>query len=305
MTQRTSLLWQAWAVARRWGPALVTALGTILCVIALIAMSRNHGVTISPDRMLLAGAVALCAISLLLSASAWRAYLAAVSGSEIPFSVALRQQSMVLLGKYVPGKVAGIAARITANAGTIPARRTTLATAIEQAGGLVAAAMLGAATAVAMHSVLGSVLLVAVLVVSGTLLPGRVISLLPNGKASQIPAMGMIARGFVLQLMQWSMLILLAAVMSKLVRPDLEAATLIALGGLYGLAVVAGQLAFVFPGGIGPREAAFAWLASAQLPLAEAFGIAFLLRVATTLIDLASLVAFLPRGSNPHTDNRS
>lgn len=212
---------------------------------------------------------------------------------------------MVLLGKYVPGKVAGIAARITANAGTIPARRTTLATAIEQAGGLVAAAMLGAATAVAMHSVLGSVLLVAVLVVSGTLLPGRVISLLPNGKASQIPAMGMIARGFVLQLMQWSMLILLAAVMSKLVRPDLEAATLIALGGLYGLAVVAGQLAFVFPGGIGPREAAFAWLASAQLPLAEAFGIAFLLRVATTLIDLASLVAFLPRGSNPHTDNRS
>src|SRR6185503_13157723 len=92
-------------------------------------------------------------VSTVAAAAAWRIILYGFSGRRIPFAEALAQLGLVLIGKYVPGKVSGIAARVLANRHTCPARIVVTATLFEWVGALGAAGLVGLCAYVAADSV--------------------------------------------------------------------------------------------------------------------------------------------------------
>jgi hypothetical protein len=65
------------------------------------------------------------------------------------------------------------------------------------------------------------------------------------------------------------------------------------LAGSYGVAVIVGTAALLFPGGIGPREGAFVWMAGHAIGIERAFALALALRVATTLIDIVGALGYI------------
>lgn len=273
-------------------------IGAVLCALALHQMLVSKAVTLHPDPFHF-GIIFFCSIAnLSLSALAWRFFLYAVSGCRIGLREAMSQVGLLLVGKYVPGKISGVAARIFANSPTIAARRVAFATALEQAGGMAAALLLGSLAfwgsgRIGVLMVISALAIISLWIVPPVLtVMVRRWSFFSLGDAPEL-GVSVLRRAFVVQTLQWAVLLLLVLSVASMVAPEMKMAVLLQIGGAYALAVIAGQLAFLFPGGIGPREGAFVWLLSGPVTPPQALAIALALRVATTAIDLLGGVGYL------------
>ena len=281
--------------------------GIAFCLLALRKMLVNQSVAIHVSPGLAAMAVFAGAVATVAAAAAWRAMLFAFSGQRISFSEALAQLGLVLIGKYVPGKVSGIAARVVANKHLCPARTVVTATLFEWMGALAAAALVGVCAYVVNESLwLTFIIALAALPVwwtSPLLIEWslrRWKKLAHFSGAVQIN-IGAVRLALALQVVQWFGLIGLIIAVARMVIGAKSAMDLLCMAGAYGIAVVVGQLIVVFPGGIGPREGVFIWLVSASAGTAGAVALALALRIATISLDLVAALAYVVRHLGPRT----
>jgi uncharacterized membrane protein YbhN (UPF0104 family) len=227
---------------------------------------------------------------------AWRRLLADL-GSKLPIPVAARVTFMAQLGKYVPGAVWSFAAHVELGHDyDVPRRRgaasVVIALALVVAAGLlIAAATLPLASPAAARKYLLFLAVVPVIVVC--LAPPIMRRLLDFALKliRQEPleqsvswrglsvAMGWTVVGWLLSGLQvW----LLLADMAK----DGLHSVLIAIGA-YALACSLSLLLVVFPGGIGAREVILVAALAPVLPHGAALAVALVVRVVTTVSDLA------------------
>ncbi|HEX5122732.1 MAG TPA: lysylphosphatidylglycerol synthase domain-containing protein [Rhodanobacteraceae bacterium] len=297
--------------------ALFTLAGFVLCIVALGKLGFRQDLANFAHAGIVATLFATALAALIASAFSWRNYLLALSGHRLAFGAAFYQVALVLTGKYVPIILGGVFARVAANAGRVRPASVVGATLLEQCGALAAATWVGAACiAGAYVPVAGIALLVlafaAALIAPACAKPVLAIILWLRARFRREPAIAgevsdrrAASRAWIAQVVQWVVLSLFVGTVLHAMRPDLPSADLLKLCGAYGVAVVVGIAAFMFPGGLGPREATFIWIAGHVVDYDVALAMASALRVAMTGIDLLAGAGYLLHWTTHAIEKRS
>jgi uncharacterized membrane protein YbhN (UPF0104 family) len=272
--------------------------GLAFCVVSLIRTQAEHPVVLSVTAPAAIAFLAFAIAALGARAGAWRRYVRAFIGTEPGLADAAYQSWLMLVAKYVPIMIAGFVARVASYAAHAPAHRVVLATLTELMGAVGAATLIGLGCLAIFRFPLGTPAIVAAALVGAWLVPRVLIQLLDLvarwrhlGPVRSVFAIGLenqreLRAAFAMQLLQWLALGGFVATSAHVVAPALAAPVLLAICGAYALAVVLGIAIVFLPGGIGAREAAFVWLASAFVDTPEALRLAMALRVAMSLLDL-------------------
>jgi hypothetical protein len=273
--------------------------GLAFCVVTLheagIAQYRNL------LRPALIGGLALATAAVLVASTlAWREYFRAVSACRLTFAEAFYQLGIVLIGKYVPIILGGVLARVGANASRTSASNVIGATILEQCGGLASGAAVAAVFLATWASPAAGVAVALAAVAAAAIAPyvaGPAIALMHWLRARirrtddfHVASIGRapVRIAWLAQLSAWAALSVFIALIVRGLRPDMASSQIVFLIGAYLFSVMLGVAAFVFPGGIGAREAAFVWIAGRLVGYDTALVIATALRVAMTGIDLAA-----------------
>lgn len=287
--------WAETELLRRWLKWVALWLGLLLCVYALWRARDVAGDAIG--RM---DVTAWVAVALLLTAGwwlavmAWRRYVQAYAGHALSWRVAMRQQGLLLVGKYVPGGVFGFLARLY-DAPAAPRERLFWAGLAEQATGVAMPVAFGGVLywAAWQESLawLGLVFPLPLLAVVGIWLLHRFAAKLPwlknHAGVSLAPAWRHIGVAVILQcthLVAWMVLI---AVLAHLIF-GLSGYTLLGIAAAFCLAVAAGMLVVFAPGGIGVREVVLVGLTSPWLDTTQAIFLSALLRMLSSAVDAAA-----------------
>jgi hypothetical protein len=285
--------------------AAFTLVGFVFCIVALGKLGFRQDLANFAHIGIIAMLLATAVSALIASALSWRYYLLALAGYRLAFGAAFYQVALVLIGKYVPIILGGVFARVAANAGRVRPASVVGATLLEQCGALAAATWIGAACiAYAYMPLAGLALLVlafaAALIAPAAATPVLATILWLRARFRHEPALeGAVtdrraaSRGWIAQVAQWIALSLFVGSVLHAMRPDIPNADLLMLCGAYGLAVVVGIAAFMFPGGLGPREATFIWIAGHVVEYDVALAMASALRLAMTGIDLLAGAGYL------------
>lgn len=228
-----------------------------------------------------------------LALASWRSYLRAYTGRVYSWRTVIRQTGYLLIGKYVPGGVIGFAARVYDEP---DAQRKPLVWAgiAEQTVNAIMSLCVGAVLYIAAFKSnlvwLACLLFLPPLAVAGVRLLHLVSRRLPwlHKYAHHLePDWRPVACAASLQMIQvmvWAMLLVTLA--HHVYGLGNEAA--IGVAGAFLIAVVAGMLVVVAPGGVGVREATLIGLSSPWLGVAHAVFLATLLRLLTILLDAFS-----------------
>lgn len=286
-------------LARRFFAPVTISVGVVLCGVALGRMLSLQSIHIAADPARLLVVSVLVATNMFVAALAWRAFLRGFCQRLINWRDAVSQVGLVLVGKYVPGKISGIAARVVANTPACSARSVTVATIFEQLGSMAMAGILGCAAYIAPDAPLAALVLLLLTIVS-CCIGGNVVRWLllrwPRfSRLVQVANMEpkSVSHAFSLQGLQWLGLSVMVVLVAQMVTSGQHFLALLQVAGAYGMAVVVGQLAIVFPGGIGPREGAFVWIAGNIIPSSEALALALVLRIVTSGMDLLAGLAYV------------
>jgi len=297
--------------------ALFTLAGFVLCIVALGKLGFRHDLANFARAGIVALLLATALAALIASALSWRHYLLALSGYRLSFGAAFYQVALVLTGKYVQIILGGVFARVAANAGRVPPASVVGATLLEQCGALAAATWIGAACVASAYLPLAGIALLALAFAAAVVAPAAARPVLATilwlrsrlrheaaleGAVSDRRAA---SRAWIAQLAQWIALSLFVGTVLHAMRPDLATAELLKLCGAYGIAVVVGIAAFMFPGGFGPREATFVWIAGHVVDYDVALAMASALRVAMTGIDLLAGAGYLLHWATHAIEKRS
>lgn len=231
---------------------------------------------------------------------AWICFVRAHTGQTIRTSDAVRQSGLLLVGKYIPGGVFGFVARL--RDGRSEQRSALLVSGlVEQFVGISVPLLLGSIAYMAAHH--GWLILTLTLVVP---LITWLISLFWNRiclfdelrrrysglLAIKPDPVTLLAASFLVSLQVATYMSIVALVAYQIFSLDLLAS--IGTAGAFALAVSAGMMAILVPGGIGIRESALIALALPFLMVEHAVFLAALMRVILTIFDLvAGVVAVL------------
>lgn len=285
--------------------SMFTLAGLVFCVVALSKLGFREDLANFAHADLVAMLFAAAVAALVASALSWRHYLLALSGRRLSFGAAFHQVTLVLMGKYIPIVVGGIFARVAANAGRVPPSNVVGATLLEQFGALVAATWVGTACIAGAYSLRAGFALLALAFAGAVVAPALAKPVLwmifwLRSRLRREPAMGDVppnpratSRAWIAQVAQWIALSVFVGSVLHAIQPDISKVDLLKLCGAYGIAVVVGIAAFMFPGGLGPREATFIWIASHVVEYHVALAMASALRVAMTGIDLLAGAGYL------------
>ncbi|MET0232512.1 MAG: lysylphosphatidylglycerol synthase domain-containing protein, partial [Rhodanobacteraceae bacterium] len=222
-----------------------------------------------------------------------------------------------LIGKYVPIILGGVLARVGANASRTSAANVIGATILEQcgalaSGGVVAVAFLAGWASPIAGAAVALAAIAAAAVAPSVAIPAIALMhwLRARIRRSDDFRIASIERApvriaWLAQLFAWAALSAFVALIVCGLHPELEPSQVVFLVGAYLLAVMLGVAAFMLPGGIGAREAAFVWMAGGIVGYDNALVMATALRIAMTGIDLVAgagcLLYGMTRGSRqPH-----
>jgi glycosyltransferase 2 family protein len=248
-----------------------------------------------------------------LAVAGWRQLVAAYTGEMPGWTQSFRQSGLLLVGKYVPGGVFGFLARLY---DVHHSRRAShLAAGLaEQLLGVLAPTIIGAicyCAAIARMPLLLMLLVAAPFIIAAGLVAAeRIVRKLrwrrgDIHRALKVPHRTLApAAIFCAQQLVW---VGLASWIAKDMS-NLSALNAIGVGGCFGLAVAAGMLIVLVPGGIGVREGAFVALAMTWMDSAHAVVLASVLRLSSVCLDmLAGLVALVLKRVMPSSafDDRS
>ncbi len=269
--------------------------GLALCIYALWrsqALSMKRHEQLDLPHWIYAGF--LLTLILLFAIASWRTYLRAYLLNEADWHTATRQLGLLLIGKYIPGGIFGFLLRIYDQPRTQRLKLLWASIADQSIG-------LGTTTLVAgvlMATASQRNWLWMILILPIPLLANAGIVLLHHC-AKWVPWLSRhtntapdahngqlcLAASFQLcQAVTWAVLV--AMLTTQLY--DLPPYAAIGTAGAYLLAVGAGMLMVFLPGGIGAREAALTALASPWIDLPQALYLGALMRILTSLVDVAA-----------------
>jgi hypothetical protein len=297
--------------------AIFMRAGFVLCVVALTRLGFRQDLANFAHGRILATLLVMAIAALVASALSWRQYLLALSGERLAFGAAFSQVAIVLTGKYVPIILGGVFARIAANAGRVPPANVVGATLLEQCGALAAATWVGAACIACAYSLPVGLALLVLAFAAAAVAPSLARPVLASilwlrSRFRREPAIEgtspdrrPTSLAWISQIAQWIALSVFVGTILHTMQPELSSADLLKLCGAYGIAVVVGIAAFMFPGGFGPREATFIWIAGHVVEYDVALAMASLLRIAMTGIDLLAGAGYLLQWATHAIEKRS
>lgn len=279
---------------RSWGklvPVLVFLLGVVFCI--GVVRKFGDGVVASAARLEYYEWILLLlwmVVQLVLSVSAWRKYLAAFSASEVSWITAYRQLGLLLIGKYVPGGVFGFLARLHAGQPQTRGRQFAAGLAEQMVGAGMSLA-LGVICFVAAKLQHISWLLLAPLLPFIAVLVVRVISRM-GASFVKLRLLTEFHSGTLVHAATFSMLqhavwaFLVGWVAWRLFEFPVDA--LLGVAGTFGIAVAAGIVMLIAPGGIGVREGVMVGLCHPWLGVANALLLASIMRLLSVGLDLSA-----------------
>jgi uncharacterized membrane protein YbhN (UPF0104 family) len=290
---------------------LVIRLLFIAALVAVgLALVRHFELLDWPDtvhREYLFLALAMQAAFLLIASLAWKQVLQLCIGLSITMGNAALQIMMVLVGKYLPGKVWGMLSRVAVlkQSGT-PLSDGLKASYVEQVVSVHAGLALGALCLTAVWRMEFALLILPVVLASLVLAPryhDALISLLDRwlpermAKVARSCALGHLgvrhyARLFGIYIVEWLAFGgILVAIYLVLYGQGAPVSVYLLLLGANSIAMIIGFFALFAPGGIGVRDGVLVLVLTMQLPAAEALALAVFMRAWLTLFDLLTGLA--------------
>ena len=278
--------------------ASILIAGLAFCVFALQRLQRDYPqhASLSAGGVLLAAGCAM--IALLATALAWQRYMRAFLGERLPPLEAMYQICVMQIGKYVPVMIGGFLARISANAGSLSAKRIVIATTVEQIGAMGSALVIGIDCYVLVRMPVAAPIVIAASVSIVWFIPSLwaiASSLYARLRGSSVsksiaPASGldsgMLRQALAFQFAQMLVMAVFIGTVILQVAPDLSLRSSALMAGAYLMSIVAGIAVVFLPGGMGVREAVFVWLASGEVAASEALRLALAMRIAMSALDL-------------------
>lgn len=244
----------------------------------------------------------LSASLLLVSSCSWRMLLYVASGYRLPLSAAVEQTALMLVAKYIPGKVWGILVRVsTADRFGVKPADVAAMSILEQLVILYVALSLGGIFVVSYHSIPLALGLMFGFIFCGyyfccwfcrlvnTLLKhpwlkGR----FGEGLDLSIFDVRTYLRIVAFYCLMWCLIASVIWTFLQWMQVDLSVLEFFAVLGGYMVAVAIGFLAIFSPGGVGVRESVFVGLSNFVLPLPVLLQLVVMLRLWNILFDLAS-----------------
>jgi uncharacterized membrane protein YbhN (UPF0104 family) len=257
------------------------------------------------DAPVLVAAVAVLALFYLAWAAGYVALLEILAGRRLERRRFASIWGRSLLGRYVPGNVLMVAARVVLGREAGVAARTSLAASVYEQVAMLAVAALGATAFLLWTGRQWSPLLWSVLVIplGLVLLDPAILGPLSRRVLTRLgraPMAVLLTRPQVVLVLAWFALTmgLLAVGTALSVRAVAGArpgdVAYISLGFL--LSWAASMLAFVFPSGLGVREGVFAIVLARHLPTSAAVSLAAASRLLITAVELATVAALVAAG---------
>ena len=276
--------------------------GLLLCVIAVRRYWHESSALLAGIGF--GGAMVIVVAILLmwqLAVASWRQVVVACSGKKIPWRIAARHLTLLLLGKYVPGGVWGFLARLSDSAAYGSLAVMTAAGLVEQWIGLAMVSLLGGIALAAAYWKCWALLFGAIVFPLIVLASLRCTSWAIRHLARYLPARWRQAAGSVSE-RGWGWPLWWAASLTMLqvivilgvaggvaaTAFHFDAYTALAVAGCYGVGIMAGIAAIFMPGGILVREAVFVMLCRDWITPAEAIALAGGLRLTFTAFDLTA-----------------
>lgn len=288
-------------------PALLFWLGVVFCLGVAWKLGPDALTALARFRVHeWAGLFVWMLAQLTLSASAWRCYVAAYGGAWIRWPTAFRHLGLLLVGKYIPGGVFGFVARLYAADPGLRSRQLAAGVSEQLIGAGIATGLGGLcylaawtrnAAWLAAIVLLPWLALGAIKLVFGVL--ARMHSKWGLPASTNDRALLLAAASSLVQQMLWGV------VVGWLAWAAFGASGYAALGaaGAYGIAVGAGILVLISPGGIGVREGAMTAFAGIWLGVDQALVLAAMLRLLSVGMDLIAGVFTVCFFSKPGIDS--
>ena len=272
--------------------------GVLLCVVALQHMVAGQEFSwhFTPDLFVVALIGAFGA--LYGSSYAWKEFVFALSAHRLSFAQAFHQVGILLVGKYIPGMIGGIVARVMANSGRISANAVVEATLLEQCGSMAAVTLVGSACLAGAWNITAGLSIFLLGLVAAGVAPTVAEPLLQlmfwvrarfwNTEQLTVTDADKagLRRAWLAQVALHVCIALYVAVVIRALLPYMPLRDILELTGAYGISLMIGVLAFIAPGGIGVREGCFVVLSAHVVGYEQALVIALALRLAMTSIDL-------------------
>lgn len=296
---------------------LLMLAGVVICLLYLRNSVLDQSLTFEPTVSLIAWVAGCYAGALLFSAMSWRQLVFAGSKIEVSWRNALLGMAALVIGKYLPGKVAGVVGRAaTLSRHASPSTAASLAL-IEQAYVPLGFVSFAALAGIALLGnpiwiwVLAATMLAALI---GPVVVRLILSRVPFARRFTTDALGVLAGlgpRIGLRLLILASLGAAAASLVSWFAPDLigievNASARAAVLTFYPAAIVAGMLTLVLPGGIGAREGAFVLMVQPWVTLDDALALAAILRLlnvaADLLVGIAGLLFLIQRADAPSNE---
>jgi len=233
--------------------------------------------------------------SICLSVMLWRFLLYAQTGHTISRSAALAGTAALMIGKYIPGKVLGLVGKISSVSRKIDSKAAASAALIEQAYLLTSLLVLSLLALILRANHYALSLLLALLVLAIVYLPTTLGQQLRKFRHAMVRPYGdalmRLTPQISLKLFAYGFLAAVGVVTITWFAVDLlglepTPSERLGLVGAYALAITAGMLVVVIPGGIGVRETSFILLVEGLIGTEQAIALAALLRLINVLADL-------------------
>lgn len=282
---------------RRWLIHAVLWSGLILCVYAV--WSARGVVATGSFRLELRDGVLiviLLYLSWVASVASWRQFVCAYTSALPSWPAAFRQSGMIFIGKYVPGGIFGFMARLYDDGNANKARLLAAGLA-EQVVGFAMVVSFGALLYVSAFYGQGLLMVLAIALPFLALISAEVIqygvSRVPiifrrmAGADLRAPDRQRLFGAATLSLLQQFVGAFLVALIAARVC-NLDATEAMGVAGAFGLAVGAGMLVVVAPGGIGVREGVVIALVAPWIDTMQAVFLAAMLRLLSTAFDLSA-----------------
>lgn len=273
--------------------------GLVICVVYLFRLLSTDIVQWHFNPTAILAIIFTYAVAMISVALGWREMIDATTGHKVGLAASIVGQASLMIGKYIPGKIVGLAGRASSLTGNLLVSQAIALALIEQAVmiiGLLIVGMLAHAISYNASISLVASIIVLLVVFTSPFLFSRRVAFFRSEHHLLKPIFDILSKLNVVSLSKLLTLSIISATsicattwfIPDLLTIPLDTSARLGLVMAYALGVISGMMAFILPGGIGAREATFIYLASPWLCTPEAVAVAAALRVINVSVDLVA-----------------
>lgn len=283
---------------RSWANGILLTAGVGACVWMLSRMLINETLVLNPNPMAIVAIILVNITAVVMTFVLWRNLVQTSTGVRVSISSGLVGQAALMIGKYVPGKIVGLAGRFLSLGHAVEPGKAVAIVLVEQIYVLIGLGVVGLTLAGLLLGHLEMLAIAVAATCAGALVPRiiMIISALLSPRIRPFAHLKHIARILDLRHSLWlcalaSMAALCVTASAWFVPDIIGFSTSIILRwqlvGAYALSILVGMAAFILPGGIGAREGVFFIIVQPMIGADAAIASATLLRLVNVMIDLS------------------